>query len=1000
MNFKNHSTTGLEIAIIGMSGRFPGAKNLDGFWNNLQNGVESIVSVTDEELRASGIGDDMLNDPNYIKAGGFLDDIEYFDASFFDYTSNEITMMDPQIRIFHECVWEALEDAGYDSQRYKGSIGLYAGAAPNTYWENLSLLSKEDMLKEYFIISLYNNRDFMSTRISYKLNLKGPSMTVSTACSTSLVAIHLACQSLLSGECNMAVAGGVAVYLPKKQGYFYQDGLIFSPNGHCRAFDAKAQGTILTSGVGAIVLKPLEDAIADGDHIRAVIKGSAINNDGHLKVGYAAPSPKGQAMVIRAAQQAAQVEAESISYVETHGTGTLLGDPIEIEALTLAFNTDKKQFCRIGSLKPNVGHMYVVAGVASVIKAVLALENKKIPPSINFEVPNPKIDFDNSPFYVNTQLAEWKNESYPLRAGVSSFGIGGTNAHAILEQAPEIEKPGQERAWKIVVFSAKTHTALNRATENLTEFFRKNPQTSLADAAYTLQIGRRPFEYRRMSVCSDNRDLLSSLSPIDPKKVVTSFTDHQNKDIVFMFPGQGSEYIRMGLELYEKEIGFREEIDKCFAILKPIFGYDLKEILYPSPSNETSKGEKLYQTDIAQTLLFSFEYALAKLLIKWGIRPWALIGHSIGEYTAACIANVISLEDALRLVASRGRLIEGNSSGAMLSIPLPEKELQALLPDELSVTAVNSSSRCVVSGSHKAIDAFEGQMKKQGYDTKRLHTSHSFHPATLDPILKEFGKIVQGIPLNTPAIPYISNVTGKWISDDEIGSPTYWIKHLRETIRFSDGLQELFKQPNAIFIEVGPGSILSSFALQHKDKESHHTILNLVKHPKEKTSDIYYLFNKIGLLWTLGVEMDWHEFHAGKHRTRVSLPSYPFERERFDFGIIDWKAFRVDGIEQPVVIETHKTDSLDSRKDFPETYIAPQDQVKKTVIEVFQEFLGRDKISTHENFFELGGDSLNIPKILNKLYDKLHVEVTFEEFFTNSSIDALEQKIMERKKRR
>ncbi len=880
-----NTRSGLELAVIGMAGKFPGAKNIHEYWENLKKGVESIVFFSDEELEKAGIASDLLENPNYVKAYGFLEDVEYFDVSFFGYTPKEAEIMNPQMRIFHEYAWHALEDAGYSPESYDGSIGVYAGASSSFHWEGLSLLSGKSGEVGGFAALQLTDITFLSTRISYKFNLKGPSSFVQTACSTSLVAIHWACRSVLSGECDMALAGGIGLNLNQRRGHMYEEGMILSPDGHCRAFDTRAKGTVGGNGVGIVVLKRLKNAIMDRDHIYAIIKGTAINNDGNRKVGYTAPSVQGQVEVIQTAQAMARVEPESIGYIETHGTGTVLGDPVEIEALTMAFNTDKRNFCPIGSVKTNIGHLDTAAGVAGFIKTVLALKNKVIPPSLHFKEPNPAIDYKNSPFYVNTQLKDWKNDQYPLRAGVSSFGIGGTNAHVVLEEAPQLESASPARPFQLILLSANTQSALDKKTGDLAEHLNKNPGINLADAAYTMQVGRKAFPHRRMAVCSSVNETIEALTTPELGKVRSYILKHETPSIVFMFSGQGSQYVNMGLDLYRAEPIFREEIDRCFEILKPLMDHDIKEILYPSPVTFVAKNNPdINQTENAQPVLFVIEYALAKLLMKWGITPGAMIGHSIGEYTSACLSGVFSLEDALKIVVLRGKLMQKMPPGTMLSIPLTEEELTPLLNNEISLAAVNSSSYCVVSGNDEAIDSFEIKMKKKGYDCTRLQTTHAFHSEMMNPILEELEKGLRQIKLNKPKIPYISNLTGKWITAEETTNPRNWCCHLRETVRFSDGISELLKKGNVFFLEIGPGKTLSTFVRNHKNKQAHQFVINLIRHPKENIPGDRFLLTKIGQLWLYGVTVDWEKFHEGEERHRIPLPTYPFEGQKYWLG--------------------------------------------------------------------------------------------------------------------
>ena len=891
MNPKTHKKTGFEIAVIGMAGRFPGAKNIDEFWRNLKNGVESTTFFTDEELAEAGVKSELLDNPDFVKSNGsLLESKDYFDAAFFDYSPREAQILDPQQRLLHECAWHALEHAGYAPCSYDGLIGIYAGASPNFDWEALAVLSGSTSVLGAFASEHLTQRDYLCTRIAYKLNLKGPAVLVQTACSTSLVAIHLASRALLMGECDIALAGGVSVSYGSNSGYLFVEGMIGSSDGHCRAFDARSTGTIGGEGVGIVVLKRLKYALVDGDTIHAVIKGSGVNNDGLRKVGFTAPSILAQVELVKRVQRITQIEPESITYIEAHGTGTPLGDPIEVEALTRAFDTDQRQFCAIGSIKTNIGHLGTAAGAAGFIKTVLALKHKQIPPSLNCISPNPGIDFENSPFYVAAALIQWQNHDYPLRAGVNSLGIGGTNAHIILEEWPASPSPKAQRKeqgaggnrqdtgsseYQLMLLSTKTGSALEKQTGNLVQYLEENPGVNLADAAYTLQVGRKAFKHRKMWVIHPSSHDFSN-----PR---TSVSNETNR-LIFMFPGQGTQYANMGFELYRKLPLFRETLDHCFGILEPLLGYDIKETLYPSQEELTgAASKKINQTEISQPLIFVTEYALARLLMNWGIQPDAMIGHSIGEYAAACLAGVFLPEDALKLVVLRGKLMQRVPAGAMLSVSLPEGKLNEMLAQHpgAELAAVNAPSHCVVSGPYETIDELENKLKTQGCECRKLHTSHAFHSHMMDPILKQFEEAVKEIPLKTPQRPYISNLTGTWITNEEATSPGYWANHLRRTVRFGNGITHLLKEPNSIFIEVGPGRSLSTFVKKQLANEVKQKIINLMKHPKENSPDDYYLWSKIGQLWLYGLEIDWAGFSTGVKRNRIPLPGYPFEHQRF-----------------------------------------------------------------------------------------------------------------------
>ncbi|MBU7586542.1 MAG: acyltransferase domain-containing protein [Nostoc sp. TH1S01] len=902
------------IAIIGMAGRFPGAKNVAQFWQNLCNGVESISFFSDAELLASGVDPVDLRDPSYVKAGFILDDIEMFDAAFFGYSPREAEVIDPQQRIFLECAWEALENAGYDPKVENNLTAVYAGGNLSTYLFH-NLASHPDLLKSLNLpITLGNDKDFIPTRVSYKLNLKGPSVSVGCACSTSLVAVHLACKGLLSYQCDMALAGGIAIQVPQIEGYLYQADGMASPDAHTRAFDAKASGGPFGRGAGIVVLKRLEDAVADGDYIYGVIKGSAINNDGAEKVSFTAPSVAGQAEVIAEAQAIADFDPETITYIETHGSGTPLGDPIEIRALEKVFcaKTHQKNYCAIGSVKPNVSHLNTAAGVTGLIKTALAIKYQQIPPSLHFEAPNPEIDFANSPFYVNTQLSEWETNGTPRRAGVSSFGLGGTNAHVVLEEAPFLEQgcastslsASKERGRKheLLLLSAKTESALETATANLVNHLQQHPEQNLADVAYTLQVGRHLFTHRRAVVCQDISDAIIALQ--NPKRVLTNIQEANQRPIAFMFTGLGTQYINMALELYQLEPTFREHLDRCFALFQPLLGVDLKQVIYPPNQpvdNQEKPGinlrqmlgrdtqpidpatEKLNQTYLTQPALFAVEYALAQLWMSWGVRPVAMIGYSIGEYVAATLAGVLSLEDAIALVAARALMIQKLPGGAMLAVPLTEQQVQPYLNENLSLSAVNGASQCVVAGTIQAVEELSQELRAKGLACRQLQTSHAFHSFMMGAIADSFTQLVKTINLQPPQILYLSNVTGTWITAAQATNPSYWTQHLCQPVRFADGLQQLWKQHNPIFLEVGAGQALSSLAKQCLDNIAGDdlVVLSSLRYAYEQQSDIAFILNTLGQLWLEGVKIDWSGFHSHERRYRLPLPTYPFERQRY-----------------------------------------------------------------------------------------------------------------------
>ncbi|HEX7733565.1 MAG TPA: beta-ketoacyl synthase N-terminal-like domain-containing protein [Ktedonobacteraceae bacterium] len=882
----NADTFDHEIAIVGMVGRFPGARNIDEYWRNVCAGVESIAFFSDQEALAAGIDPGLLNNPAYVKAYGVLDDIDLFDATFFGYSPREAQTQDPQHRLFLECAWEALENAGYDAEQYKGRVGVYAGASPNSYLRLLATNPDLVAAMGTHQILIGNDKDYLATRVSYKLNLKGPSMTIQTACSTSLVAIHLACQSLLSGESDMCLAGGVSISVPQKAGYLYLEGSIRSPDGHCRAFDARAQGTVSGSGVAVVVLKRLADAIADGDCIHAVIKGSAINNDGAMKIGYTAPGIDGQSEVITEALAVAEVDPETIFYIETHGTGTVLGDPIEVAALTRAFGsrTEKKGYCALGSVKTNIGHLDAAAGVAGLIKAALVLKYGLLPPSLHFEEPNPGINFAQSPFYVNSKLSAWKASAFPHRAGVSSFGIGGTNAHAVLEEAPRIqpaERAGSARSWQLLVLSARTGSALEAATRNLLAHLKQHSELRLADVAHTLQSGRQAFEHRRMVVCQSLDDAVTALEKAHHLRVFSSIQEHRDLPVVFMFPGGGAQRARMGFELYQHEPVFRAQVDSCAELLKTHLGFDLRTVLYPDQEQVESATERLQEPSTNLAALFTTEYALAKLWMAWGIRPQAMIGHSLGEYVAACLAGVFSLPDALALVTFRGRLFEELPAGMMLSVLLPAEEVLSLLPPTLDLAAINSPSLCVISGPAGAIGEMEKELTARGIEARQIPIKSAAHSKMLLPVLDKFTRFIKGFRMQAPRLPYISNVTGTWITVREATSPDYWTTHLRQTVRFAAGVHTLLQKPDTLLLEVGAEHTLSMLARHQADPTSRQRAFPSFDLTREQPSEMAALLTTMGRLWLAGVRPDWSGFSAYEKPQRIPLPTYPFEHQRY-----------------------------------------------------------------------------------------------------------------------
>jgi len=897
-----------DVAIVGMAGRFPGAASVRELWTNLEAGVEAVTFFSDEELLEAGVPAAVLGDPEYVKAAPILDLIDRFDAPLFGMSPREAEILDPQHRLFLETAWTALEDAGHAPEAFGGAVGVFAGVFMSSYLIG-NLLSNGDLLRSVGEIAVRhgNEKDYLATRTSYKLDLKGPSFTVQTSCSTSLVAVHLACNSLINRECDMALAGGVSVRLPQRAGYFRDgEGGILSPDGHCRAFDAAAGGTLFGQGVAAVALRRAEDALADGDRIYAVIKGSAINNDGSDKIGYTAPSLDGQSRVIAEALALADVAPETISSIEAHGTGTPLGDPIEIAALSEAFGLgpERRGTCAVGSVKTNLGHLSAAAGVTGLIKAALQLHHRRLVPSLHFEQPNPEIDFDGGPFYVNTESRPWEPQGGgPLRAGVSSFGMGGTNAHAILEQAPAGRPSGASRAVQILPLSARTETALDRLSDELAAALREAPERPLADVAFTLQTGRRRMAHRRVLIARDTAGAAAALTSRDPHTVVTAAGEATDRPVVFLFPGQGAQFAGMARGLYDAEEVFRRELDRCAAILEAPLGRDLRTVLFPTPDRVPEADEELRRTALTQPVLFAVEYSLARLWMSWGVTPRAMIGHSIGEYVAATLAGVFALEDALALVAERGRLMQELPGGAMLAVSLPEEELAGRLGDGLAVAAVNAPGTTVVSGEPSAVAALEEELAAAGgggpgggeaaVRCTRLATSHAFHSPMMDPVLERFRERVAAVALQPPELPYVSNLTGAPVTADEATDPDYWVRHLRRTVRFAAGLDALLEEPGSVYLEVGPGHALTSLVRrQSRTRGDEVTVTSLPERsrsdrrqgapePATPRDDQEHLLSALGRLWLVGVPVDWPALTAAEERRRVDLPTYPFERERY-----------------------------------------------------------------------------------------------------------------------
>lgn len=1010
------------IAIIGMSGRFPGAKNVEQFWENLVAGVDSISRFSDEQLEFSVLTPEAkARGAKNVAARGVIEDVDLFDAAFFGIYPREAELMDPQHRIFLECAWESLESAGYDPQAYEGLIGVFAGVSLNTYLlYNLcgnggfaAQLAGNYQVGQYQAM-LGNDKDFMPTRVSYKLNLRGPSMAIQTACSSSLVAISQACSSLLSYQCDMALSGGVSISFPQRRDYLYEEEGMASVDGTCRTFDADAKGTVFGHGSAVVLLKRLADAVIDRDNILAVIKGTAINNDGSAKIGYAAPSVNAQAEVIAMAQATADVSPASISYIEAHGTGTPLGDPIEIAALTKAFRDGgamNNGFCAVGTGKPNISHLDVAAGATGLIKTVLQLQHGQIPPLLHFKSPNPQIDFANSPFFPVTKLLDWQRNGNPRRAGVSAFGVGGTNAHVVVEEAPLRTQRETSDIAQVFPLSAKTENALARMRQNLAARIDSDPDLNLADVAYTLQFGRKAFDYRSIVVASDRESLVTALNA-DSKKYIQAKAARSAPQVVFLFPGQGAQYVDMGRSLYEREAVFRNEVDRCAEILRRHLGQDVRSVLYPENAEQREAAEiQINETWMTQPVIFVVEYALAQLWLSWGIKPSAVIGHSIGEYVCAVLADSFALEDALALLSVRAKLMQSLPSGSMIGIRQSAAEIEPILPQDASIAAINSRKLCTVSGPTPTLEAFLVELETRKIASRMLATSHAFHSQMMDPILDEFTEVSRNTPRREPKIRWISTCTGKEMTAQQTSDASYWANQLRQTVRFSDALSTLVADSpeSYILLEVGPGRTLNQCARQHAAKFPTGRIVASLEQLENGQDDSASTLTALGRLWTEGVHPDWTKLHGDQPRYRVPLPTYPFERKRF------WIDPPANSADSPRVVPTANA-SPDSQVDVGETVhgsqhadagvecsnsmpsgqattesaaqatsTSPKQKIAQELRTILLNLSGMAIEDDHAAFIDLGFDSLFLTQASQAIDARFHVKITFRQLLGDLS---------------
>ncbi|HEV7673039.1 MAG TPA: amino acid adenylation domain-containing protein [Candidatus Angelobacter sp.] len=981
------------IAVIGMSGRFPDAENVEQFWHNVAAGKCAVRHFSDADLLHAGVTSEELANPNYVKAGLVLRDIDLFDAAFFGFTPREAEIMDPQQRFLMECAVAALDTAGYPSEKYAGKIGVFVGKGTSLYLLQ-NLLSRPDIIQQVGLLPILNvnEKDHAATLISYKLNLTGPSLNVNTTCSTSLVAVHLACESLLNHECEMALAGGVSFVNLRESGYLYQEGQILSPDGICRAFSDDANGAMFGSGVGLVVLKPLAVALRDGDSIQAVIKGTAINNDGALKMSYTAPSLHGQAEVIAKAQARAGISPDMIQMIEAHGTGTRLGDPIEFGALRRVFGGPRPDgtHCSLGSVKTNIGHLDAAAGVAGLIKVVQALKHKQIPPTLHARVATRKVDFADSPFELTSKLKDWPAGAVARSAGVSSFGVGGTNAHIVVEESPRPEERSAATRLQLLPVSAKNPKSLKGMLLALADEFGKRPESSLEDVAFTLQVGRNAHPYRSYIVCKELSDAQGQFA--NPERLVI---ERQNEGltpaVVLLFPGQGSQQKDATYELYKNEPGFRAALDECADIVQQYTGEDLRDWLYTKRPAAAVRGRnvQLEQTAITQPLLFSIEYALARFWESLGVRPVAMLGHSIGEYVAACIAGVFSLPEALALIVARGRLIQSLPPGHMVAVSCGEEQLRGILDGSpCCLAAVNGPSQCVASGPSADITKLQTCLQAAGVSSSLLRTSHAFHSQMVAPILQTFENCVGEVKRSRPMVPFISNVSGTWITDAEAMSPAYWARHLRQTVRFGDGLQQVFGIGNRVLLEVGPGRILTTLVRQTDPSAR---VIRSLSSERPSQGEWWSFLEAVGQLWQHGVEIDWTRLHEGRQPRRMPLPSYVFDRKRYwveSRASVGPASVGVEGTAEAVAQPADVTLSLESRDrhGLGTEFVSPRDGIEVRLVEIWKSYLGIQNIGVRDSFFELGGDSLLAARVHSQIREQFDVELPLARMFELATI--------------
>lgn len=984
------------IAVIGMAGRFPGANSVTQFWDNLCRGEESVTTLSEEALTAAGVSAKTLADPAYVRRAALLDGIDEFDAEYFGMTPYTARMMDPQQRLFLQTAWHAFEDSGYDPATYDGAVGVFGSSTASGYLlHNLmshrdrDALIGEGITVEMFNLVLLNDKDYPATRVSHQFNLRGPSISVQTACSSSLVAVHLACQSLLSGESDMVLAGAAAIRVPHHVGYGFEPGAMVSQSGHCRPFDVRSDGTIFGSGVAAVVLKPLQAALDDGDRIHAVIRGSAINNDGAVKMTYAAPALAGQAEVIAEAHAIADVDSSTIGYVETHGTGTPLGDLIEVEALRQAFEVselERSAPCVLGSVKSNIGHLDAASGVAGLVKAILCLKNQAIPPTLHYTAPNPELHLEDGPFVVQNRYTTWESDT-PRRAGVSSFGVGGTNVHLVLEEAPRTSAVTAPSGPQVLLLSARTAESVTDARTALAGELSRDEHLSLPDVAFTL-AGRRPYEVRMAAVVADRADAAAVLTAVDHERVSVgqcpSGSSSATERVAFLFPGQGAQHVGMARGLYDTEPVFRETFDRCAAGFGAELGIDLAAEVFGSGATS------LEPTDLAQPALFTVEYALAQLILSFGVTPAALAGHSIGEIVAATVAGVFDEATAIKVVSVRARLMHAAPSGAMVAVAANPDDLAGLLTADVDLAAVNETGSCVIAGSEDAIREFADRVAAKGITARRVRTSHGFHSRSMDAVLAPFAEYLSTLTLHAPRIPLLSNVTGTWMTDEEAGDPQRWARHVRSTVRFADDVATLLADPHRVLVEVGPGGSLTGSAVRLPGWSETHRAVRLMRHPLQSRDDRDVFLLGLGQLWSAGVDVDWTPRH-GDQAQRVTLPGYAFARQRhwIDPATPSRSGGQLAepggaGVAEPRQPERVSVSATDARS-----------QMQATLQRIWSQCLGVETIAPGDDFFAIGGDSLlAIGVAMTASHQGL--EITPQDLYDHGTIAALADALVSR----